>query len=155
MPTAVRGLLAGLIATAVLALVVLLELQLDLLPDLNIVQLIAAAAGELLGVPETPAAGWTLLFLIGAVWGLVFGWIQDRLPGRSGLARGLVFAVFVWVVMMIVFMPIAGAGWFGLERSPMAPVVALVMHLIFGAVMGGVFAALPRQAARPEEGRVS
>jgi hypothetical protein len=154
MSTATRGLVAGLIATVALALLILLELQVDLLPDLNIVQLIAAAAGELFGVPETPAAGWTLLFVIGGAWGLVFGWVHNRLPGRTGLVRGLVFATSVWVVMMIVFMPIAGAGWFGLGRAAMAPIVALVMHLIFGAVMGVCFAALQKHHALTEESRI-
>jgi hypothetical protein len=153
MSTATRGLAAGLIAAAVLALLILVAGGIRDFPGIDVTRLIGAAASELFGMPRTAAVGWVLFFVIGAVWGLVFAWIFHRLPGRSGLVRGLVFAVAVWVVMMIVFMPIAGAGWFGLALGGPAPVATFLMHLIFGAVMGVCFAALPAHGAPVREGR--
>ncbi|WP_448329685.1 DUF6789 family protein [Sulfitobacter sp. M13] len=42
--------------------------------------------------------------------------------------------------MMILIMPMAGAGLFGLALGMMAPIMTLVLHIIFGAVLGVVFA---------------
>jgi len=39
-------------------------------------------------------------------------------------------------------MPMAGAGLFGMRLGMMAPVMTLLMHLVFGAVLGGVYAML-------------
>lgn len=149
MSTVVRGLVSGLIATVVLVAAMLLRRALGLFVDLDIIPLIGAAAGELFGLPRTPLTGWLLLFVIGALWGGVFGWIYYRIAGPSGLVRGLVFAVAAWAMMMVVFMPIAGAGWFGLAAGVETPLVALIMHLIFGAAMGVCFERLPfRRVAR-------
>ena len=48
--------------------------------------------------------------------------------------------------MMVVLMPMAGKGFFGLGIGWMAPVMTLMLHLIFGAVLGWVYG---RQASRP------
>jgi len=44
--------------------------------------------------------------------------------------------------MMVAMMPMAGAGFFGMQLGMMTPVMTLVMHLVFGAVLGGVYAML-------------
>jgi len=36
-------------------------------------------------------------------------------------------------------MPMAGAGMFGLKLGMMAPVMTMMLHAIFGAVLGGVY----------------
>jgi hypothetical protein len=41
--------------------------------------------------------------------------------------------------MMVVLMPMAGAGLFGMNMGVMAPMMTLVLHLIFGAVLGWVY----------------
>lgn len=46
-------------------------------------------------------------------------------------------------------MPMAGAGIFGLNLGMMAPVMTLVLHLIYGAVLGAVYAALLNSNAHP------
>ena len=42
-------------------------------------------------------------------------------------------------MMMIVIMPMAGAGLFGMNMGVMAPVMTLMLHVIFGAVLGLVY----------------
>jgi len=44
--------------------------------------------------------------------------------------------------MMVAMMPMAGAGFFGMQLGIMAPVLTLVMHIVFGAVLGGVYGML-------------
>jgi hypothetical protein len=41
--------------------------------------------------------------------------------------------------MMIVMMPMAGAGFFGSHLGMMAPVMTLVLHVIYGFVLGAVY----------------
>jgi hypothetical protein len=48
--------------------------------------------------------------------------------------------------MMIVMMPMAGAGLFGLKIGVMAPAATLVLHWIYGAVLGGLFGTWFRHA---------
>jgi len=40
---------------------------------------------------------------------------------------------------MFVMMPMAGAGVFGLDLGMAAPVMTLMLHLVFGAVLGAVY----------------
>ena len=53
--------------------------------------------------------------------------------------------VCTWLVMMLVLMPMAGAGLFGLRLGTMAPLMTLVLHLIFGIVLGWTYGQLRRQ----------
>jgi len=46
------------------------------------------------------------------------------------------FASGAWVLMMLIVMPLAGAGLFGIRLGLMAAVMTLVLHVIFGAVLG-------------------
>jgi len=50
---------------------------------------------------------------------------------------------------MVMVMPMAGAGLFGMKLGLMAPMMTLALHLIFGAVMGLVFGNQAKVATRP------
>lgn len=63
-------------------------------------------------------------------------------PGSSYLAKGAWFSVGAWLLMMIVAMPMAGAGFFGMSIGIMAPLATLVLHLVYGFVLGPVFGKL-------------
>ncbi len=91
--------------------------------------------------------GWVAHFVIGAViWGGLVAWLNANIPGGSQWVKGIVFGVGAWLVMMMIaVMPMAGAGFFGMALEMMAPVMTLVLHIIFGVVLGGVYG-----AERPE-----
>lgn len=96
-----------------------------------------------------PAVGWLMHFLIGSVlWGLLFAALLGVLPGQTVIRKALVFATGAWLLMMLITMPMAGAGLFGLNLGPMAPVMTLILHLFWGAVLGVVFQALPSQSTQ-------
>ena len=91
--------------------------------------------------------GWVGYFVIGAVvWGIIYGWLEPSLPGPP-VARGLLFGVLAWLAMMIVFMPIAGQGLFAMAAGPMAAFATLVLHLVYGATLGLVYASQNSSAA--------
>ena len=56
--------------------------------------------------------------------------------------KGIIFGVFAWLMMMVLFMPAAGAGLFGNKIGIVAPVVMLGMHSSYGAVLGATYGLL-------------
>lgn len=145
MPKIFRGIVAGLIATIVLSAIMIMKQMMGLMPELNVIAMLTRMAGA-----STMVTGWILHFLIGAVaWGILFSMVNRILPG-SNVMSGIYFSIGAWLLMVIMVMPMAGAGFFGLNLGVMAPVMTLVLHVIFGAVLGFSYRRLPDPAtARP------
>ncbi|MBS0418056.1 MAG: hypothetical protein JSR66_10105 [Proteobacteria bacterium] len=128
-----RALLAGLIATVVLSVLMVLKQMMHLMPELNPISMMS----NMMGAPLL--VGWVAHFMIGTLlWGLLYAGLQRLLPG-PGWIRGALFATGAWLVMMIALMPMAGAGLFGLNLGMMAPIATLMLHWIYGAVSGAVY----------------
>lgn len=133
------GLLAGLAATIVLSVLMVIKSAMGLMPAVDAIQILTQLAANELGLPASPLVGWIVHIVIGVVlWGLVFAGTYETWPGPPPI-RGAVFAIMVWLLMMSMIMPMAGAGFFGVNIGPAAASATLVLHLIFGLVLGGVF----------------
>jgi uncharacterized membrane protein YagU involved in acid resistance len=82
-------------------------------------------------------------FIVGVVvWGMLFAALDATWVSRAYWLKGLVFGVFAWLMMMILFMPLAKAGWFGALIGPVAAIVTLGYHLIYGLVLGVTYGLL-------------
>ena len=128
------GLLAGFIATVVLSAMMVIKGMMGVMPELDV----AAMIGMMMGAPV--AVGWIIHFMIGTIaWGGGFALLYDVIPSDSAVGKGIVFGVAAWLGMMIMIMPMAGAGFFGMNMGVMAPVMTLVLHIVFGAVLGLVY----------------
>ena len=128
------GIIAGFVATIVLSLLMIMKAKMGLMPELNVISMLASKMGGAV------AMGWLAHFMIGTIgYGILFALINPVLPTSSLVTKGMVLGVLGWLVMMIVIMPMMGAGLFGLAMGAMAPVMTLVLHLIFGAVLGAVY----------------
>lgn len=124
------GLISGFIATVVLSLIMMVKTKMGVMPDLNAVKMLA----DMMHAPLI--MGWLAHFMIGTlIWGLLFTALVDKLPG-STLVSAILFSIAAWFMMMIGPMPMAGAGLFGLKLGMMAPVATLMLHLIWGVVLG-------------------
>ncbi len=145
MSNSLKGMIAGFVATLVLSGLLLLKSTMDLVPELNIIRLLTS-----LGSIGTVAA-WMDHFIVGVVvWGLLFG-AYDAIASRPAYwLKGIIFGVFAWVVMMLVFMPLAKAGIFGSRIGPMAAAVTLIYHLVYGAVLGTTYGLLTQWAPAKE-----
>lgn len=131
-----KGLLAGLVATIVLSLLMVLKATMGLLPQLDIPTMLAG----MMGSPQIPIVGWIAHFVIGTLlYGVAISALDSKLPGTSRIGHGVMLGVLGWLIMMVVLMPMVGAGLFGMGMGVMAPVMTLVLHLIFGAVLGWVY----------------
>lgn len=134
----IAGIVAGLIATAVLSTLMLLKGMMGVMPDLDVIAMIAGMMGA------GAMMGWIAHFMIGAIYGVVFARIADSGKTGGAVLRGVGLGVAGWLVMMIAIMPMAGGGVFGLAMPSgmMVPVATLMLHVIFGAVLGFSFAKL-------------
>jgi hypothetical protein len=144
-----RGMAAGFVATMVFSLLVLAAVALGLMPQLAAV----AMFGRVLWAQGAPAVAWIAHLLIGTVlWGGLFAAFSPRLPGRSHTARGMAFGLVTWLLAMVVLMPLAGGGPFGLSLGLLAPATTLALHLVFGAVLGATYSWLLERRAQERHG---
>ncbi|MEC5325340.1 DUF6789 family protein [Aurantimonas sp. A3-2-R12] len=131
-----NGFLAGFIATAVLSVMMVAKGIMGVMPELDV----AAMLSMMMGAPVI--VGWLAHFMIGTLaWGGGFAILYEAIPGGSAVVKGIVFGVAAWLAMMIMVMPMAGAGVFGMNFGILAPMMTLVLHIVFGAVLGGVYGA--------------
>ena len=111
-------------------------------------------AASLSGMVHTPwMVGMVVYLMMGTfIFSLVYGILLRRyLPG-SVLVRGLIWGFILWIVMEVAVMPMLGAGVFGINGpGMMGAVAALMAHLVYGGLLGGIAAgeatpALPKMA---------
>jgi hypothetical protein len=106
---------------------------------------VIAMVGQIIGSP-TVGAGWAYHLFNSAVIGLIFGWLLGTRVHNysSALGWGAVYGFAWWIVGGLILMPLF------LGMSPFAPLLmppmrmvaigSLVGHLIYGLILGGVFA---------------
>lgn len=138
-----KGIAAGFAATVVLSVLMVFKGMMGLMPKLDVVTMLTFMAHGVMGTPQSLAVGWLLHFMIGSLaWGIAFALLYAAIPGKSPLVKGLVFGTAAWLLMMVLVMPMAGAGFFGLGLGVAAPIATLMLHWVFGAVLGSTYAKL-------------
>jgi hypothetical protein len=137
MSNALKGMTAGLVATLVLTGLMVLNGMMDLAPQVNLIALLVKL-GTL-----SPSAAWMDHFIVGVVvWGLLFA-VYDGIASRPDhWLKGLIFGGFAWVVMLVAFMPLAGAGFLGSKAGPAVLGGLLILHLVYGLVLGATYGLL-------------
>lgn len=149
MPNWKAGFAAGFIATIVLSAFMIAKALAGMLPAFNAITDNAHLVAMVTPLPAAPPLGWILHFLIGTVlWGAIYAWMRPNLP-ESGTLAGVSFGVLAWLAMMIVFMPIVGHGFFALSIGLPATVATLVLHLIYGAVLGYTYDRIAQRSIAP------
>ena len=137
-----KGLLAGLAATIVLSVLMVATSSIGLMPGVDAIEMLRQLGASHFGLPDSSFVAWIAYLAIGVVlWGLVFAGTYETWPGAPAM-KGAVFAIMIWLLTMSMFMPMVGAGFFGTNIGLVAPVATLVLYLIFGLVLGAVFARL-------------
>ena len=129
-----NGFIAGFAGSAVLAVVFVMKSVMGIMPQMDIIVMLSA----MMGMPAI--MGWVAHFAIGTVaWGGLFAVANNSVPGGSQTTKGVVLGLVAWLVMMVIVMPMAGGGFFGLNFGMLGAVMPLMLHIIFGAVLGYVY----------------
>jgi len=137
MSQVLKGMTAGFVATLVLSALMILNGIFSLVPQIDIIRLLTA-----LGTLSVPSA-WMDHFIVGVVvWGLLFAVYDSAAARPAHWLKGIIFGVFAWLMMMVVFTPLAGAGFFGAKLGIEALIGLLILHLIYGFVLGATYGVL-------------
>jgi hypothetical protein len=140
MSDVIKGTVAGGVATAVLSALMLLIGATGFEPQLELTRVLLTLLDE---PAKQYALGWTLHIVIGSLGlGALFAYIEPRLGADTHTKSGILFGVSTWLVVMLVFMPAAGDGYFGFQISHLAPIVMLLQQVLYGAVLGWVYGKL-------------
>lgn len=118
-----KGIVAGFVATFALSVL------------LDPIELFAPSI-----LPATPPVGWVLHFFVGTVvWGIGFAMLHDYMHGPDW-QRGLLFALGAWIVVITGAAVLILAGVIAMELTPVMIVATLVVHVLYGVVLGLVYA---------------
>ncbi len=135
-----KGMIGGFAGSVVLMILMMMKAKMGVMPELNPVHMMADMVAEMMGMEPNVMIGWVMHFVIGTVvWGGMFAVFNSLIPAHSQIIKGVMLGIFAWLMMMIGPMPMGGAGLFGLNVGPMAPIMTFVFHIIFGVVLGAVF----------------
>jgi hypothetical protein len=140
-----KSAIAGLCGSVAHTLLMFFKSRSGLLPSFQPYHSLQITLSHWVGSDINPIVPWALSFLNGStIVGLTFGYIYRRLPGNSGVIKGLIFGVLGWVTMGLLFFPMIGLGPFaaqlGLGIWP--ALFSFAMFLTYSVVMGIVYAAL-------------
>ena len=83
-----------------------------------------------------------LNLLMGLILALVYARLVEPALGGPGWRKGVIFALIAWLLSLIIFLPMMGGGILGLDvdAGPLPIVGNLILHLVYGAVLGSVYA---------------
>lgn len=126
----------------------------------GVAYLVTAWLLQVCGLPALLGSGWEVSagpaslggrVAGGAAWGLIFGLVFPRVPGRGAFRRGLNFAVVPAAVTLLLLFPTLGHGVLGVELGLLTFVPVLLYHAAWGLTVGAVL----RWARETDVGPVS
>ena len=125
----------------------MMKKMMGVMPELDPVHILSDMVAQTMGLEPNIIIGWVLHFGIGAVaWGGGLAVLNDSLPGSGQIAKGLAMGMAAWLLMMIGLLPLSGSGLFGMSMGIMAPVLTLVLHIVFGVALGFTYGKLTNAA---------
>jgi hypothetical protein len=147
-PRFARAVLAGFSATAamtatlLLAYTIMANLSL-VLPNTQLGTWFAAMTNNTVVDLTRGSFVAALMFhlAMGIGLALLYAYAAERvLPGRDW-QRGVIFAFIPYILSLVVFFPVTGAGFFGMNigAGPLPALGNLILHLVYGATLGTVY----------------
>lgn len=133
-----RAILAGIIGTLVMTAVGLWAAPMMGMPAMNPARMLAGAMGGSL------VLGWAGHLMIGVILAIGYALVAGWLPGAPAL-RGALYGIAPFLLAQIVVMPMMGMPLF--SGSAVMAIGSLIGHLVYGAVVGGVYGVVPSRSA--------
>lgn len=138
MTTTTRLILAGIVATAVMALVMMMAPYIGL-PKMNVAEMLS----NMIHTPLT--IGWLLHFVIGIFFAFIYAKYFNRWLHKidNNILRGMLYGFFVFVfaqIMIPVLMKIMPPADMSENQNMVLMLVgSLIVHLVFGGVPGSFY----------------
>jgi uncharacterized membrane protein YagU involved in acid resistance len=127
-----RAIVAGIAGTLVMTFVGLFVAPMMGMPKMNPADMLAMQMGG------SVVVGWVGHLMIGSVLAVGYAVVQKALPGAP-VVRGAIYSLAPWALAMLAVMPMMGMPIFG-GAAAMA-LGSLIGHLVYGAVVGGIYGA--------------
>jgi len=134
------AILAGVVGTAVMTGVGLWVAPVMGLPAMNPAEMLAGPMGG------SMALGWAMHFTIGVVLAFGYAVVQARLPGAH-FVRGALYGTAPFLLAQLMVMPMMGMPLF--SGSVTMAMASLFGHLVYGAVVGALYASSAAWAPSP------
>jgi len=79
---------------------------------------------------------------LGLLWAGIYAYYVEPALSGPGWRKGLLFSLVPWLLSILIFFPLVGAGilGFGLNAGPLPIIGNLVLHAVFGVVLGRIYA---------------
>lgn len=139
-----RAIVAGIVGTAVMTAVGLWVAPLMGMPPMNPAEMLAGQMGGSMTI------GWLAHFMIGSILAVGYALVAPWLPGHP-VVRGALYGIAPFLVAQIIMMPMMGMPIF--SGSLAMAMGSLIGHLVYGAVVGGVYGPVPARERSAEHRR--
>jgi hypothetical protein len=96
-------------------------------------------------------AATAVFFFGGLLWSMLYGLVfEPRLRGAYW-ERGVKYALIPWLFSLVIFMPLVGGGLLGmgLGAGPLPVLGNLILHAVWGAILGTVYGSAESVFDRP------
>jgi len=132
-PELKKAVYGGVAGTVVLTMIALVVAPMMTGEPMDIAALLGTMVGGL-------TMGWVVHLVMGIViFPLVYANIVYSYLSGSGLKRGLILGVALWLAAVIIVMPMAGTGFMMANIGGLMAVMAsLVGHLLYGGLLGAI-----------------
>lgn len=145
-----NAVIAGVVATIVFTMMLMMAPKMGM-PKMDIVDLL----GSMFSAKSNPVLGWMMHLMMGVVFALVYAFLWSAGIGVATWVGGLIFGAVHWLIvgMAMGMIPMMHVGiksgavkapglWMTNNGGIMAFMGGLVGHMIFGAAVALVYAAL-------------
>lgn len=80
--------------------------------------------------------------VFGLIWAMLYVRFAEPVIHGAGWRKGVAFSLIPWILSIVVFLPLAGAGFLGmdLDAGPLPVIGNLIIHLVYGLVLGSLYA---------------
>ena len=127
-----QGVLWGVVATAAMSIPMILGMATGVAP---MPEPIPKALVELVVTGPIPLV-MGLAAISHLAYGGFWGAVLTRVTSRVTVWKGLGLGIVLWLIMQLVVLPLLGWGLFGAAVTSKIAGATLLLHLIYGAVLG-------------------
>jgi hypothetical protein len=127
-----RAFIAGMVGALVMSLVMVVLRALGI--PLHIEQQLAAVLGT-----RVWAVGFAAHLLVGGVFGMGYALVFEFVLNQAGVGPGLMLGSYQTIVAGFAWAMVSGPGHFWSALGPEGVIALFVVHLAYGAVVGGLY----------------